>query len=551
MHEKQPTLLRAPLLYLLAGMISGLLLSKFTTVHTGLLIGLATALGLLALLRNQHQWQWTASFLTAATLLFWAYGLVRLPQTPDQRTLALPEREAMLVLDVQRIFQPKSTHGSTSGIAMVREAPELSRIRPGASIYFRLKPDESSSLTIQRGQWLQTTGVLTPLPTPNTPKKRSFQTYLKDIGVHHRFDRNGAITMLRSSSGFDHFCQQMNARFQDFLQLGSPPESELSNVYQAMLLGRKVALSKDQSERYRMTGTMHFFAISGLHIGVIATVIAQGLALLRVPRRMSPFIGLPLLYLYVEITGAPPSAVRAFLMTLFFWASFAFQRQRSPFAALVASAAFVLLIQPAQLWSVGFQLSYAVVLSILLLGLPLYQIIRERLQLFRWLPQSDWAIWQRSIHWFLDKLALLFAISFSAWLASTPLSAGLFEFIAPGAIVLNMLLVNLAALVISGGVIALTAALLYVPWLCSFINHSAWLVLSAMDALVVLWTKLPGAILPCKGFSLWISYGALGLFFGLLFLHHFRSKRAHGWFLIGAPIALLIAVGLGYSTSSI
>ncbi len=551
MHQQRPTNVRAPLLYLLVGMLSGLLLGQVWQPQIGLLISGAFVLGTLSLQKHQIPWQWALSFLGAATLAFWAYGMVRLPQAPDDSTLELPEREAELVFDVQRIFQAKSRHGSTSGIAVVREAPELSRMQAGASIYFRLKPSEGTSLAIQRGQWLRTTGVLTPMPTQDAAEERNFQTYLKDIDVHYRFDRNDVISVLKQPSAFDHFCQTMNERFQGFLILGAPDASELPNVYQAMLLGRKAALNKDQSERYRMTGTMHFFAISGLHIGVVATVIAQGLALLRVPRRLSPFIGLPLLYLYVEITGAPPSAVRAFLMALFFWASFAFQRQRSPFAALVASAVFVLLIQPAQLWSVGFQLSYSVVLSILLFGLPLYQILHEHLQPYRWLPQNDWSQLQRAIHWSLDKLALVFAISFSAWLASTPLSAGLFEFIAPGAIALNMLLVNLAALVISGGVIALAAALFYTPWLCGFINHSAWLLISAMDTLVILWTHIPGAILPSKGFPISISYIALSLFFALLFAHHLHSKQRHLWYFIAAPIILLTAVALGYSTSTI
>ena len=154
-----------------------------------------------------------------------------------------------------------------------------------------------------------------------------------------------------------------------------------------MLLGRKIELSKAQIERYRMTGTMHFFAISGLHIGVIATVIAQFLLLIRVPRAVAPWIGLPLLYLYVEITGGTPSAIRAFLMAAFFWSSFACQRQRSPFSALMCSAILVLIIDPNQLWSLGFQLSYAVVLSILLFGLPLHQVLTGRCQPYQWLPE--------------------------------------------------------------------------------------------------------------------------------------------------------------------
>ena len=213
----------------------------------------------------------------AALLGIW---LTAPPQTPDNATLSLPPREARLVLEVQTVFQAKSLYGSTSGIAVVRQASELSRVRSGAPIYFRLKPPAASTLVIQRGQWLQSTGVLTPIATTTKAGERDFQTYLKDSGIHYRFERNQSISELRPPTSLNRFCRRMNLRFRDYLTLGSPLQSELPNVYQAMLLGRTPALNQDQSERYRMTGTMHLFAISGLHIGVIAAVIAQGLALL-------------------------------------------------------------------------------------------------------------------------------------------------------------------------------------------------------------------------------------------------------------------------------
>lgn len=318
----------------------------------------------------------------------------------------------------------------------------------------------------------------------------------------------------------------MNARFQSYLRLGAPDGGALDSIYVAMLLGQKTELSDAQTDRFRMTGTMHFFAISGLHIGVIAAVIAQFLMLVRVPRRLSPFIGLPLLYLYVEITGAPPSAVRAFLMAAFFWASFAFTRQRSPLAALAASAVFVLIFKPDQLWSIGFQLSYTVVLSILLLGLPLYDAASARLSPFRYLPKDNWAAWQHIYAWFQDALLLLFAISFSAWLASAPLGAAFFGYLSPGAVFLNMALVNLAALAISTGVISLTVATLGLESLAGFLNHAAWLAIQVMDSLVDWSTRVPGMILHCKGFSEWIAYATLSAYFALLFW--IQRQRGHG-----------------------
>jgi competence protein ComEC len=545
---------RAPILSLLLGLLLGLILARHYSAPLPLLLSVA-CIGSIAALRlagnERLQWQWMLCFLISTTHCCWAYGQIRLPTAPQAYNLTLPAREAQLAIEIQRVMQPGERYGKPSGLARVLDAPSTSRIHPGEQIYFKLTlpsvvAEQAAVLNIQRGLQLQTTGVLTPiLPPATTSDENDFEAYLQSIGVHYRFDRSGPLQILRAPRAFDQFCAAMNQRFQATLRLGAAPNSELANVYVAMLLGRKIELSKAQIERYRMTGTMHFFAISGLHIGVIATVIAQFLLLIRVPRAMAPWIGLPLLYLYVEITGGSPSAIRAFLMAAFFWSSFACQRQRSPFSALMCSAILVLIIDPNQLWSLGFQLSYTVVLSILLFGLPLHQVLTRRCQPYQWLPEHDWNARQRACAWSLDKVLLLFAISFSAWLASTPLSAGLFEFVAPGAILLNMLLVYLVAIVISGGVISLACTSALLSGLAGFVNHSAWTVIYLMDQMIICCTQLPGAILPSEGFSNALSYSALCLYFATLLWLHRSAARLQGHAMWLPPLVIISSVTAG------
>ena len=547
------TQVRAPILSLLLGLLLGLILARHCSAPLPLLLCVA-CIGSGAALRlagnERLQWLWMLCFLISTTHCCWAYGQLRLPAKPQAYNLTLPAREAQLAIEIQRVMQPGERYGKPSGLARVLDAPITSRIHPGEQIYFKLTlppaAEETAALNIQRGLQLQTTGVLTPiLPPATNSDEDDFEAYLQSIGVHYRFDRTGPLQTLRAPVALDRFYTALNQRFQATLRLGAPKNSELPNVYVAMLLGRKIELSKAQIERYRMTGTMHFFAISGLHIGVIATVIAQFLLLIRVPRAVGPWLGLPLVYLYVEITGGAPSAMRAFLMAAFFWSSFACQRQRSPFSALICSAILVLIIDPNQLWSLGFQLSYTVVLSILLFGLPLHQVLTRRYQPYRWLPEQDWNPRQRAFAWSLDKVLLLFAISFSAWLASTPLSAGLFEFVAPGAIFLNMLLVYLVAIVISGGVISLACATALLFGLAGFVNHSAWTVIYLIDHLVIFCAQLPGAILPSEGFSAALSYSALCVYFATLLWLHRRAARLQGHAMWLPPLIIISLVTTG------
>ncbi len=87
--------------------------------------------------------------------------------------------------------------------------------------------------------------------------------------------------------------------------------------------------------------------------------------------------------------------------------------------------------------------------------------------------------------------------------------------------IVNLLLVNLAALVISGGVIALSIASLGLEGLAAFLNHSAWVGISVMDAIVHWNVALPGAIIQCPDFTRIVSYlGVLAYTAAILGLNH-------------------------------
>lgn len=490
---------------LLPGMIAGLLLAR-TVPASPVAAVIAVALALLSwrLAARDKTRLWALAFTASTALGFWVYGTARLPAHPAPELLVLPPRQALVELKIQRVMQAENRYGKASGVARVIEASGTSRLHKNSRIYFRLSRDDTTGLDIMRGLTIEATGVLHPIPEQVAPD--SFEAYLKETGIHYEFTQTSQAKVTRPISPFKKLCHQTNIKFQNFLRLGEPAEDELSQIYIAMLLGQKAQLTPAQKDRFRITGTMHLFAISGLHIGVIATVIWQMLLFCRLPAKMTPWIGLPLLYFYVEVTGAAPSAIRAFLMVTFFWASMAVQRQRSPLPALAASAVFVLLIQPAQLWQMGFQLSYLVVISIILFGLPLREKLWPLLQPNKFLPAADWSAYQRAKYWLMDKLLLLVVISLSAWLASAPLSAGFFGFIAPYAILVNILLVNLAALVISSGAITLTIASLGLTELAAFLNHSAWLGISLMDVIVRLNVELPGASIKCPDFPQIVSY---------------------------------------------
>lgn len=538
---------RAPLAYLLVSLVTGLSLAQVDW-NIGFwiaFVGLGGACGTLLLAGRQGNgiWLWGLLFLLSGSAIFWSYGSLRLPPIPEPTTLRKAPREQEIHMQIRRVFNKGSISSNrVSGIGFVPKASPHDQLKAGTQVYFNIQADPQIRERLLKGVQFISVGVVRPVGNPETS---GFYKYLRSNRTYYRFSQNSTLEITREASAFRNFCAVQHAQFLEIFQSGASGAKHLARVYIAMLLGERTSLSEDQKRRYQASGAMHLFAISGLHIGVIASALALSLRVLQIPNRIAPFLGLPLLYLYVEITGGTPSAMRAFIMTLFFWLAYALQRQRNPFAALMASAVVVLLVDPLQLWSIGFQLSYVVVASILLFGLPLQSVLTAWARPFRWLPENDWTPVQRVTQKGIEGSLLLFAVSLAAWLGSIPLSVGHFGYLSLPAVIVNMVLVNMAALVICAGCLSLACGLLVSIELAGFFNHAVWFLISGMDLLSGWVAALPGMVLETTDFPLPLSYAALVAYFIVLIVVNQKPQRIGIQQLLFAPVILILIVAAG------
>lgn len=143
------------------------------------------------------------------------------------------------------------------------------------------------------------------------------------------------------------------------------PSAELAAVGKALLLADRTTLDRDVRRRFVDAGIVHLLAISGLHVGMIAGAIVWVLGLLdRSPRRW--IWAAWLVTAYVGMIGAPPAAVRAALL---FWGhAFCRWRDRPGRTADLAGAAAILALSasPLLVTDVGFQLSFAGYIGVVL-----------------------------------------------------------------------------------------------------------------------------------------------------------------------------------------
>lgn len=359
---------RAPLLWIALPLLAGLAAGKATEVTAvGWLLGLALAAAsgaIYAAWRAPRWWQW---LLPPALFLAGAASYVlhreRLSAWKD-----LPPREARLVLRVDRVFTPTDLK-KTSGLARVIRANAPVSDLVGQRIYFSLTLPRAERPPL-RSAVIATSGVLSTLP--RDPPRDSFDAYLADAGMNFRLGRGRVVAEEQAASAYYRFCAHLAQRFSEMLGRGViDKKPDLVAVLRAMMLGQQGELSPEQDQLFMQSGTMHMFSISGLHVAVIAGGLQALLGLMRLPRAAQLIIGLSALWLYVDITGAAPSAIRAFIMVSALQASFLLRVPGNPLAALTASAVVILLVEPMQLFSGSFQMSYGIVAALLLLGLPL------------------------------------------------------------------------------------------------------------------------------------------------------------------------------------
>lgn len=531
---------RSPLLWFLAPLLTGYTLASFLPSLPFLYLPLALALagwGTYHVLRHPvpgtfpKSLPWAVPLLTALLLTAVAYHHLRLPPEPPFARDAAP-RALPLTIEVERLFQSADPRRA-NGLARIREAPEIVSHLEGQRIHFSLwLPGDMPATALTRSTRLRAQGLWQPVrPDPDD----SFAQYLLRQGADSQWIRLHSAEIVRAPRSPYREARWAREWIRQTLLAGTAEPHRYSRVAVAMLLGERIQLEPEQYTAFLRTGTLHLFAISGLHIGIIAVSLLCFLRLLRLPRWPEIIIGLGTVLFYVEITGSPPSAVRAFLMVAFFWMARLFRQGGNPLASLANSAVVVLLWQPAQLWSAGFQLSYTVVATLLLLGVPLLELGRRWYRLPRDAPRGH-SPWARR---FLLAVLALFCVSLSATFGSAVLTVHYFGHFSPGAVGLNMILVPLAGLVLVSGMLSIGWAIVGLTPLSILCNHAAWTVIAVMEETVLRFLAVPGLFYAASYRStLAVILGWL-LLAGSLTLVHQRLLSRWGPVALALPFALL------------
>ncbi len=533
---------RAPLLWLVVPMMAGLSLGHAgLAVSIGwLLAGAALATGVAWMHRQDGGTWWTSAVVVAMLCAGAASYALNRPRIAAWEQL--PPREARLTIEIERVFAGKEEK-RVSGIArIVDTALHLQETR-GHRVYFSLHAGPDVRTPVATSQHA-VAGVFAGLPRVAEPG--SFDQFLTDAGVNYRLTRGRFVEQRRPPTAYRQFCANVAARLTDILGLGvETKQPELTGVYRAMLLGQQAELSEEQGDAFRRSGTMHIFSISGLHIAVIAGAIHGMLLLTRMPPAARLGLGILVLWLYVDVTGRAPSAVRAFTMVALVQTSLVLRVPGNPVAALATSAWLVAVFDPLGTFSTSFRLSYAIVAALLMMGLPLADTLDRAWSPGRDLPKAAWPWWLHVAAWCWRGLASSVAIGFAISLVGTLCGVWYFQLLTPGAFVLNLVFVPVASLAMVGGFVSLILGLVEFESGASLANHAAVLLLAGLEATVRGFVLVPGMWFSAIFRASWVGGLAVGALLGAI-----AAGYAQGWQRASrgywAPVAVvLLAVVAG------
>jgi len=270
--------------------------------------------------------------------------------------------------------------------------------------------------------------------------------------------------------------------------LGAP---EVLSAIKGIVLGVTENAPSGFTDDFRFTGTMHLFAVSGLHVGMLAIIIWFLLNALRIPRPWAVPAMIPLLFIYVLVTGMKMGSIRSATMISLLLCGSMLYRGSPPFNTLAASALFQLGWDTNTLFSAGWQFSYSVVFAILTVA-PLLEQRLERIHVRDpFLPEK---LLTRRERWELSTwkhLSGLLSVSIAAWIGSLIPTIAYFHLISLSAIGANLLAVPLAFAVLSLGALALLTGG-FSLWVAGAFNNTNWLVTKLLLLVVQGSAMLPG-----------------------------------------------------------
>ena len=256
-------------------------------------------------------------------------------------------------------------------VAWFEKSPAAKQLKPGSWLVF----DRTPQIVENKGN----------------PFEFDYKAYLARQKIYRQVyipTNSWRIIQAENKFSISVFAEKIRLQLLKIYRQQNLGENEMQ-ILSALTLGYKRGLDPETRRIFASAGAMHVLAVSGLHVGIVYMVLGFLLGFLRRQKAgRVVFVALVVfvLWFFAFLTGLSPSVSRAATMFTFVVIGNNIGRQTNIYNTLAASAFLLLLINPNNLFEVGFQLSYTAVFGIVFLQPRLEQLvnIKYKFPLYFW-----------------------------------------------------------------------------------------------------------------------------------------------------------------------
>ena len=411
---------------------------------------------------------------------------------------------------------------------------------PWSDVHGKVLVKCNKPVKLSYGDYIQFSGVFRPPDKSLYAGGFNYKRYLNGNGIKHIVKaQREDIFRVHSVSGWRLFPYWIfELREKGVEKLTEHIEGNTNKrIAAAVVFGYRDGLTYKLQQRFLNSGAIHLFAISGLHVGIVASIIMLGLRLLQSEYRLRYFLLPLLLGLYVFMTGGATSAIRAWCMISIWSIGKGAYHPVTPLNAVACAGLLLLFTNPLRLLLPGFQFSFVIV-SILLLGWRyssrLIAVLEEKQQ---WLPlrQRFGGGWLSLSYVRSSVCRLAFGIGL-AWLGSAGLVAWTNCLLIPESFFINLTISLIAWVGIFSAVLKVVIGFLGIPFLDPFMGAVVSQILSIIGSLADI-----GSMSVDSNMIKHPSFAKLGIYYGLLFFALVPAGKAR-WRLLSLAGAFFILV---------
>jgi ComEC/Rec2-related protein len=506
--------LRAPLFSVSLAFASGCLLGLdgIVAVRVALIIwGIA---GLFWLILARREEASLAAFYVYAACAGMAYTLILdvsvapddLRRLPDEKTLVTTQWRGIVTEEPTAQLSTRITRRSIDRTTFVLSVeawrPTGGRLF-GADIdtpWQSAQGDIRCTLTgpakeLQCGDRIEFAAPLMPVAPALCPGELDYRAWEAAQGIYYHAAID-AQDWRRIETGGGNWWQRLSFRARDWaydrLQIGLEDDPRMADFLAGMLIGYRQQIPADIEQDFRRTGTLHVFAVSGQNIAEMLVVAMVLLQLCGLIRWRWAWTLAPLVLLYCLLTGSPSSAVRATAMALAVLLAWKMGRPLNALGCWSLAFLAMLIWNPAILLDAGAQLSFGVVLGLILIAPPLMRRIVGPFAHDPFLPRDLMSKWQNREEKGWRWLAVLVGATIAATLISEPITAIDFHQVTPISIFANLIVVPVAGLITVVGTLSIAVSLLSTQ-LAALLNNANWLFAKLLIIFVGYLAHQPGA----------------------------------------------------------